>query len=168
MASHLLNHSAKVRNVSMLLHHERYMLARWFSGDAQSSLNRRRAASISLPVEIVLERLEVILAYSGVWEPFECLVNDLWKTQLPESSTRSNVFEPVVDFTKRNISMASIRRGSITGSGFTGEISPCCQGDAMRQPQGISIGYRVQFLPVKNCAFCKSNRWTLSSTKHIV
>ncbi|KAG2372094.1 Dihydrolipoyllysine-residue acetyltransferase component 3 of pyruvate dehydrogenase [Vigna angularis] len=133
MASHLLNHSAKVRNVSKLLHHERYMLARWFSGDAQSSLNRRRA-SISLTVEIVLERLEVILAYSGVWEPFECLV------KLPESSTRSSVFEPVVDFTvsftKRNVSMASIRRGSITGSGFTGEISPCCQGDAMRQPQG--------------------------------
>ncbi|XP_014500988.1 dihydrolipoyllysine-residue acetyltransferase component 2 of pyruvate dehydrogenase complex, mitochondrial isoform X1 [Vigna radiata var. radiata] len=94
MASHLLNHSAKVRNVSKLLHHERYMLARWFSGDAQSSLNRRR---------------------------------DVWKTQLPESSTRSSVFEPVVDFTKRNISMASIRRGSITGSGFTREISPSSQ-----------------------------------------
>ncbi|XP_047161719.1 dihydrolipoyllysine-residue acetyltransferase component 2 of pyruvate dehydrogenase complex, mitochondrial-like isoform X1 [Vigna umbellata] len=94
MASHLLNHSAKVRNVSKLLHHERYMLARWFSGDAQSSLNRRR---------------------------------DVWKTQLPESSTRNSVFEPVVDFTKRNISMASIRRGSITGSGFTGEISPSSQ-----------------------------------------
>jgi len=81
MASHLLNHSAKVnhilplylpfsffayqckrtltffcfvfclfnafcwfqvRNASKLLRHERALLARWFSGDAQSSLNRNR------------------------------------------------------------------------------------------------------------------------------
>ncbi|ESW07497.1 hypothetical protein PHAVU_010G134600 [Phaseolus vulgaris] len=90
MASHLLNHSAKVRNASKLLHHERALLARWFSGDVQSSLNRNR---------------------------------DVWKTQLPESSTRSGVFVPASGYTKRNISMASIKRGSIMGSGFSGEIS---------------------------------------------
>ncbi|WVZ22474.1 hypothetical protein V8G54_001018 [Vigna mungo] len=90
MASHLLNHSAKVRNASKLLHNERALLARWFSGDAQSSLSSNR---------------------------------DVWKTRLPESSTRSSVFEPAAGFTKRNISIASIKRGSIIGSGFTGEIS---------------------------------------------
>ncbi|KAG5021542.1 hypothetical protein JHK85_017884 [Glycine max] len=42
MASHLLNHSSKMRNASKLLHHERALLVRWFSGDAQSSLNRNR------------------------------------------------------------------------------------------------------------------------------
>ncbi|XP_052724726.1 dihydrolipoyllysine-residue acetyltransferase component 2 of pyruvate dehydrogenase complex, mitochondrial isoform X2 [Vigna angularis] len=90
MASHLLSHSAKVRNASKLLHNERALLARWFSGDAQSSLNSNR---------------------------------DVWKTRLPESSTRSSVFEPAAGFTKRNISIASIKRGSIIGSGFTGVIS---------------------------------------------
>ncbi|XP_027906414.1 dihydrolipoyllysine-residue acetyltransferase component 2 of pyruvate dehydrogenase complex, mitochondrial-like isoform X2 [Vigna unguiculata] len=87
MASHLLNHSAKVRNTSKLLHHERALLARWFSGDAQSSRSR-----------------------------------DVWKTH-PESSPRSSAFERVTGFTKINISMASIKRASIIGSGFTGEIS---------------------------------------------
>ncbi|XP_014521560.1 dihydrolipoyllysine-residue acetyltransferase component 2 of pyruvate dehydrogenase complex, mitochondrial-like isoform X2 [Vigna radiata var. radiata] len=90
MASHLLNHSAKVRNASKLLHNERALLARWFSGDAQSSLSNNR---------------------------------DVWKTRLPVSSTRSSVFEPTAGFTKRNISIASIKRGSIIGSEFTGEIS---------------------------------------------
>ncbi|XP_027941097.1 dihydrolipoyllysine-residue acetyltransferase component 2 of pyruvate dehydrogenase complex, mitochondrial-like isoform X2 [Vigna unguiculata] len=113
MASHLLNHSAKVKNVSKLVHHERYILARWFSGDAQSSLNRRR---------------------------------DVRKTQLPESSTRNSVFEPVVNFTKRSISMASIRRGSIMGSGYTGEISPSqvlsrrCYASASDLPPHQEIG----------------------------
>ncbi|KAG2380080.1 Dihydrolipoyllysine-residue acetyltransferase component 2 of pyruvate dehydrogenase [Vigna angularis] len=94
MASHLLSHSAKVRNASKLLHNERALLARWFSGDAQSSLNSNR---------------------------------DVWKTRLPESSTRSSVFEPAAGFTKRNISIASIKRGSIIGSGFTGVISQSSQ-----------------------------------------
>ncbi|KAH1085210.1 hypothetical protein AAZX31_07G033300 [Glycine max] len=101
MASHLLNHSSKMRNASKLLHHERALLVRWFSGDAQSSLNRNR---------------------------------DVWKTQFHESSTTRSVFEPASSFNKRsfgmqkrNISMATIKRGSIIGFGFNGEISRSSQ-----------------------------------------
>ncbi|XP_047166555.1 dihydrolipoyllysine-residue acetyltransferase component 3 of pyruvate dehydrogenase complex, mitochondrial-like [Vigna umbellata] len=63
---------------------------------------------------------------------------------------------------KRNISVASIKRGSIIGSGFTGlfskgidsnsfifnqpcpqkEVHRCCQGDAMRQPQATALALR--------------------------
>ncbi|KAH1149252.1 hypothetical protein GLYMA_16G004400v4 [Glycine max] len=101
MASHLLNHSSKMRNASKLLHHERALLVRWFSGDAHSSLNRNR---------------------------------DVWKTQFHESSARSSVFEPASCFNKhsfgmqkRNIFMATIKRGSIIGSEFNGEISRSLQ-----------------------------------------
>ncbi|XP_058750367.1 dihydrolipoyllysine-residue acetyltransferase component 2 of pyruvate dehydrogenase complex, mitochondrial-like isoform X2 [Vicia villosa] len=43
MASHLLNHSKKLRNASSLLHHDRALLVRWFCSDVQPlSINRNR------------------------------------------------------------------------------------------------------------------------------
>ncbi|KAL5171365.1 Dihydrolipoyllysine-residue acetyltransferase component 2 of pyruvate dehydrogenase complex, mitochondrial [Glycine soja] len=111
MASHLLNHSSKMRNASKLLHHERALLVRWFSGDAHSSLNRNRG---TLPMG---------------WR-YKVGRMDVWKTQFHESSARSSVFEPASCFNKhsfgmqkRNIFMATIKRGSIIGSEFNGEIS---------------------------------------------
>ncbi|XP_027335374.1 dihydrolipoyllysine-residue acetyltransferase component 2 of pyruvate dehydrogenase complex, mitochondrial-like isoform X2 [Abrus precatorius] len=89
-ASHLLNHSSKMKNAPKLLHPDRALLVRWFSGDAQSSLNGNR---------------------------------DTWKTRFHGSSRRTNVCEPCFNFTKRNISMTTMKRGSIVGSMFNGEIS---------------------------------------------
>ncbi|KAL9304325.1 hypothetical protein ACSQ67_021588 [Phaseolus vulgaris] len=142
MASHLLNHSAKVRNASKLLHHERALLARWFSGDVQSSLNRNR---------------------------------DVWKTQLPESSTRSGVFVPASGYTKRNISMASIKRGSIMGSGFSGEISQYKSTGVVKEMLCVSLRASPSVMEcssyqLRTVVFVKATggHGCLSSTKHIV
>ncbi|KAL2337921.1 hypothetical protein Fmac_012367 [Flemingia macrophylla] len=100
-APHLLNHSAKMRTASKLLNRDRALLLRWFSADAQSSLSRNR---------------------------------DMRQSQFHESSTKSGFSEPVSSFTKRSfglqkrsISMATIKSGSIIGSGFNGQISQSSQ-----------------------------------------
>ncbi|XP_061360236.1 dihydrolipoyllysine-residue acetyltransferase component 2 of pyruvate dehydrogenase complex, mitochondrial-like [Gastrolobium bilobum] len=102
-AFHLLSHSRKLRNASNLLHHEPALLVRCFSGDAQPSINRNR---------------------------------DMWKTGFHdhESSARNSVSELAPNFTKlsfgiqkRNISMATMKKGSISGSLFNGEISRSSQ-----------------------------------------
>ncbi|XP_019443515.1 PREDICTED: dihydrolipoyllysine-residue acetyltransferase component 2 of pyruvate dehydrogenase complex, mitochondrial-like isoform X2 [Lupinus angustifolius] len=91
-ASHLLNHSRKLRNASKLLHHERAVLVRCFSSDVQSSVNTNR---------------------------------DMWKTRFHgyESSSKNGVSKQSPNFTKRNITMATMERGSISGSLFNRGIS---------------------------------------------
>ncbi|KAK7255646.1 hypothetical protein RIF29_29061 [Crotalaria pallida] len=97
-ASHLLNHSRKLRNASKLLHHERALLVRCFSSDAQSSTKPSR---------------------------------DTWKTRSHgyESSTSlaPNFTKLSFGIQKRNISMATMKRGSVGESYFNGEISRSSQ-----------------------------------------
>ncbi|XP_019443517.1 PREDICTED: dihydrolipoyllysine-residue acetyltransferase component 2 of pyruvate dehydrogenase complex, mitochondrial-like isoform X4 [Lupinus angustifolius] len=95
-ASHLLNHSRKLRNASKLLHHERAVLVRCFSSDVQSSVNTNR---------------------------------DMWKTRFHgyESSSKNGVSKQSPNFTKRNITMATMERGSISGSLFNRGISRSSQ-----------------------------------------
>ncbi|CAL0326079.1 unnamed protein product [Lupinus luteus] len=95
-ASHLLNHSRKLRNASKLLHHERAVLVRCFSSDVQSSINTNR---------------------------------DMWKTRFHgyEASSRIGVSKQSPNFTKRDITMATMERGSISGSLFNRGISRSSQ-----------------------------------------
>ncbi|XP_004510415.1 dihydrolipoyllysine-residue acetyltransferase component 2 of pyruvate dehydrogenase complex, mitochondrial-like [Cicer arietinum] len=74
MASHLLNHSKKLRNASSLLHNERALLVRWFSRDVQAS-------SINTNRDVLKTRLQDY-----------------------ESSARNRVSESAPNFTKRNMS----------------------------------------------------------------
>ncbi|CAJ1950879.1 unnamed protein product [Sphenostylis stenocarpa] len=87
MASHLLNHSAKMRNASKLLHRERALLIRWFSGDAQSSLHRNR--------DVWKTKFLESSTRSSVFEPASGFNKHSFGTQ------------------KRNMSMASIKRSSM-------------------------------------------------------
>ncbi|XP_057733481.1 dihydrolipoyllysine-residue acetyltransferase component 2 of pyruvate dehydrogenase complex, mitochondrial-like isoform X1 [Arachis stenosperma] len=91
-ASHLLNHSRKLRIASNLVHHDPALLVRWFSSDAQTSINRK---------------------------------SDLWKmrSQGYITSTRNTVSGTVPNFTKRNLSVATMKMDSIGGSLFNGGIS---------------------------------------------
>ncbi|XP_057455128.1 dihydrolipoyllysine-residue acetyltransferase component 2 of pyruvate dehydrogenase complex, mitochondrial-like isoform X2 [Lotus japonicus] len=91
-ASHLINHSRKLRNASIFLHHERALLVRWFCNDAQPSISRNR---------------------------------DVRRTQIHDykSSTRSSVAGTSPNFTKRNFSMSTMKRGCISGCLFNGDIS---------------------------------------------
>ncbi|XP_020219826.1 dihydrolipoyllysine-residue acetyltransferase component 2 of pyruvate dehydrogenase complex, mitochondrial isoform X3 [Cajanus cajan] len=96
-ASHLLHHSAKMRNASKLLHHDRALLVRWFSADAQSSLARNR----------------------DVWQSrfHES------STRTVSEPAASGFTKLSFGGQKRSISMATSKRGSIIGSRFNGQIS---------------------------------------------
>ncbi|KAK7294391.1 hypothetical protein RJT34_17280 [Clitoria ternatea] len=99
-ASNLLNHSSKMKNASKLLHHDRFLLLRCFSNDAQSTLNRNR---------------------------------DMLRTPFPEYLARNSVSETAnltnisSGILKRYISTATLKRSSIGGSLFYGEISRSSQ-----------------------------------------
>ncbi|KAK2423685.1 Dihydrolipoamide acetyltransferase, long form protein [Trifolium repens] len=80
MASHLLNHSKKLRNGSSLLNHDRALLIRWFCSDVQpSSINRNR----------------------DVWKT---------QLQDCESSARNRVSESTPNFTKSSFEISQNSR----------------------------------------------------------
>ncbi|KAK2353199.1 Dihydrolipoamide acetyltransferase, long form protein [Trifolium repens] len=97
MASHLLNHSKKLRNASSLLHHDRALLVRWFCSDVQpSSINRNR--------DVRKTQLQ------------DC-----------KSSARNRVSESTPNFTKSSFgvqkrNMSTMKRGYMRES-LNGEIS---------------------------------------------
>ncbi|CAI8607960.1 unnamed protein product [Vicia faba] len=86
MASHLLNHSKKLRNASSLLHHDRAVLVRWFCSDVQ-------------PLSITKNR-----------DMLKTRIQDY------ESSARNRVSESASNFTKPSFgvqkrNMSTMKRG---------------------------------------------------------
>ncbi|KAL5060791.1 hypothetical protein RYX36_032395 [Vicia faba] len=86
MASHLLNHSKKLRNASSLLHHDRSVLVRWFCSDVQ-------------PLSITKNR-----------DMLKTQIQDY------ESSARNRVSESASNFTKPSFgvqkrNMSTMKRG---------------------------------------------------------
>lgn len=97
MASHLLNHSKKLRNASSLIQHDRALLVRWFCSDVQSlSINRNR-------------------------DMLKTRIQDY------ESSARNHVSESAPNFTKPSFgvqkrNMSTMKRGYMRESLLNGEI----------------------------------------------
>lgn len=99
-ATHLLNHSRKLKNASSFVNHERALLVRWFCSDSQpSSINRNR----------------------DVWKT---RLHEESSTRNDFSKTAPNFSKLSFGIQKRNISM---KRGSIGGSLLNGEISQSLQ-----------------------------------------